>query len=411
MHNLRWEPTALTETYAEVDFESLICPLTTEDFFAHLWEKNVTYFPKNDQAFLQKVFSIQDVDDILSSYQLKSSECRVVKHNSDIRHIDYVNRRTINRGVVREDIIDKEKMFASYKDGGTIILEGAQHFSLKMARLCRSLEKSMGHRVNANIYITPAKAQGFPLHFDTHDLFVFQIHGTKTWNIYGSPITLPLYEQGSTCQVPATRMEAQIEMQTGDLLYMPRGFQHEALTQSEASIHITLGVYPILWSEVLTDYVKWLSKQNSDFRKSLPRFISQSEDQDSFMKEVHSLLHAKSDSKNVKGFFREIQSKFIGRHSPLFKDHLQNIGKINNLNASTRLKIRVENIYQIYADDLNVNVIVHHQKMTFPKAVLGAIEFMELGPFSISDLSGLNESEQILLCSRLLDIDLLEITV
>ena len=48
--------------------------------------------------------------------------------------------------------------------------------------LCRSMEREFSCRFQCNIYVTPGgSAQGLKTHYDTHDVFVLQIEGTKHW--------------------------------------------------------------------------------------------------------------------------------------------------------------------------------------------------------------------------------------
>ncbi|MDB5308472.1 MAG: Cupin 4 family protein [Gemmataceae bacterium] len=67
-----------------------------------------------------------------------------------------------------------------------------------VALLCRNLEIVFHCPVHANMYLTPEGAQGFDAHFDTHEVLVLQLEGTKTWRVYGSARTAPLVEEGFT---------------------------------------------------------------------------------------------------------------------------------------------------------------------------------------------------------------------
>ena len=48
----------------------------------------------------------------------------------------------------------------------------------------RSLEREFSTRFQANIYLTPGNAQGFHPHYDSHDVFVVQLQGTKRWRVW-----------------------------------------------------------------------------------------------------------------------------------------------------------------------------------------------------------------------------------
>ena len=43
-----------------------------------------------------------------------------------------------------------------------------------------------------NVYVTPANSVGFVSHFDSHDVFVLQLYGSKNWRVYDHPpVILP----------------------------------------------------------------------------------------------------------------------------------------------------------------------------------------------------------------------------
>jgi ribosomal protein L16 Arg81 hydroxylase len=115
-------------------------------------------------------------------------------------------------------------------------------------------------------------AQGFDAHFDTHEVFVLQIEGTKHWRIYGLAREAPLVEEQAEFAReqlgPPTR---EVLLQAGDLLYLPRGYVHEAFTSETLSLHLTVGVKVFRWVDLLHQAVDELSTREVRFRRSLPR--------------------------------------------------------------------------------------------------------------------------------------------
>jgi hypothetical protein len=60
-----------------------------------------------------------------------------------------------------------------------------------------------------------------------------------------------------------------VTMQPGDLLYIPRGFFHDALASSDASLHLTFGVEPVN-GLALFGLMETLAKRDPKFRAYLP---------------------------------------------------------------------------------------------------------------------------------------------
>lgn len=384
-------------------FQNILAPMSEQTFFANVWEKKVAFFEKSDPSFLKEVFNIEDVDQLLSSYQLKASECRIVKHEEKIQPHEYTIHRGVNRGVMREDFVDKDKMFDFYRKGATIILEGAQFFSPKLAGYCRSLEQEIGCRVHANVYVSPARSQGFPIHFDTHDLLIFQIHGSKRWNFYGSPIGLPLKEQYSSCE-PVTAKTAEMLMDQGDVLYLPRGVQHEALTHKEMSIHIALGIYPVLWSDLLGDLVSWTSIQDEEIRKSGPRFIGSRRDlQHSIEQGIHFLDKMKERLVS-ENFLNHLRLQHVSDHRNVSGGFLSAIEGASSVTADSYLRVREDIIYNYRIENGLLVLTFHKSGIRMNACAYSIIEEMVRSPkFRPKDLAHFQgEDVATALCARLM---------
>ena len=117
--------------------------------------------------------------------------------------------------------------------------------------------------------------QAFQTHFDLHDVFAVQMEGEKTWRIYearaDAPIApVPPGDEGEQF-LTATRgrVLAEVVMRPGDVLYLPRGQYHDALTGAQASLHVTFGVAPLTGLALFKLLEKVLATE-SGFRAYLP---------------------------------------------------------------------------------------------------------------------------------------------
>ena len=100
--------------------------------------------------------------------------------------------------------------------------------------------------MQANAYLTPATAQGFAVHHDTHDVFVLQVAGRKRWRVYEPVFELPLKDQRWSPELgdPGPPRD-EFTLEAGDTLYLPRGWPHEAFAADEESLHLTVGLHPL----------------------------------------------------------------------------------------------------------------------------------------------------------------------
>ena len=106
------------------------------------------------------------------------------------------------------------------------------------------LESEFGCMVGSNAYLTPLNSQGFAPHYDDVDVFILQLEGYKKWRVYA-----PLNKRETLPRTSSRDYtEAEIEengelvinviLGPGDVLYLPRGWIHQAETVSRPS-HIS----------------------------------------------------------------------------------------------------------------------------------------------------------------------------
>ena len=83
--------------------------------------------------------------------------------------------------------------------------------------------------VGANVYLTPPGTQGFAPHWDDVDVFMMQLEGKKHWRLYEPDQKLPRYSSKNLNQEDLKEPILEVDMEPGDLIYMPRGTIHQVL--------------------------------------------------------------------------------------------------------------------------------------------------------------------------------------
>jgi hypothetical protein len=79
-----------------------------------------------------------------------------------------------------------ERIASQFEGGATIVLQLSSS-SISLAKFCRELERELAHPVQANAYYTPASAQGFKVHHDTHDVLCLQVEGEALARVSARP--------------------------------------------------------------------------------------------------------------------------------------------------------------------------------------------------------------------------------
>ena len=131
--------------------------------------------------------------------------------------------------------------------GASLIANHLHRVCPEVGAVVSMLELQFAARVVANVYCSFKGVQAFQTHYDLHDVFAFQAEGEKTWRVYearaDAPVsTLPPGDEIEKWLI-STRGPLLFEahMKPGDILYLPRGQYHDALTGSQASLHVTFG--------------------------------------------------------------------------------------------------------------------------------------------------------------------------
>jgi Cupin superfamily protein len=143
--------------------------------------------------------------------------------------------------------LDLVRVRNDFADGYTIILGGVERYVRAIASLAHSIEVELNYPIQVNAYITPPTTQGLVPHYDDHDVFFLQIHGSKMWRLYDGP-DVPAREmqpeKNRTVAIDGLPLLADLCLEVGDVLYLPRGQVHAAQTNSEPSAHLTVGLHP-----------------------------------------------------------------------------------------------------------------------------------------------------------------------
>jgi len=221
----------------------------------------------------EDLLSLDDVDRFLTTAALRTPFFRLVKAGAQIPESAYTRSgRTGSREVT--GIANPARVAALFEDGATIVLQGLHRWSDPVARFCRDLELELGHPCQVNAYITPPGAQGLDLHEDGHDVFVLQAFGRKHWEVHAAP-------------AEAERDPLDVEVTSGDTIYMPAGTPHAARAQDVLSGHLTVGIHVTPWREVLTGVVGRMTADMDD-----PVAAGWTEDVDGFADELRGRLAA-----------------------------------------------------------------------------------------------------------------------
>ena len=240
---------------------SFLEPVGLDDFFSHYWEKQPLHIARDDNAFAGFI-DRASIEDVLASRAVYFPGVQLSQSGNSIEVAEYVDA---------EDRILPLRLLELHRQGATVVLSQAQKLFGPLNSLCGEALRTLHMRCQTNVYLSPAAKQGFNPHYDTHDVFILQVSGAKTFNFYGSSVELPLPEENFDASKPRGQTaDESIRLTAGDTLYIPRGRVHDAVADTdEPSLHITLGVYPLIMRDVLLARVNALATRDKRLRQAV----------------------------------------------------------------------------------------------------------------------------------------------
>lgn len=394
------------------DLEHLISPVDPDRFFAEFWEKKPLLLDRQDSHFYDGLFSLRDLDYIISSTDLRYPAVRMVKDGQGIPLSRFTEDVVWGSDVYRGTVIS-EKLYAEYREGASAVFQALHRAWHPLALFCRHLEQFFHHHVQTNIYLTPRAAQGFKPHYDTHDVFILQIAGQKHWRVYEPPLTLPHRSQppdNARLSENPGKLVMEFDLRPGDCFYMPRGYVHEALTSQSESLHITVGITAFTYIEVINEVMTAATqalKQEPAFRESLPvGFTGQEAVSASLKERLIELVTTQLRQADLGQAALKLHRKFIDNREPLLLGHLLELSGLDDLTLATPVRQRPGNVYRLEAVDGEIALNFDSKTVTFPGFVEKSLRFvLESGEneFRIGDIGGnLDDAGKIVLVRRLI---------
>lgn len=177
-------------------------------------------------------------------------------------------------------VANPEIVFDRFKEGYSIRMLCPQKFFTHLLEPLSFLENEFSSVSGVNLYLTPTNSQGFAPHYDDVDAFILQIEGRKKWKVYAPPSDtecLPRFSSNDFTETELRDPTFETVLSPGDILYLPRGFIHQASCADDTShsLHLTLSIgqrntaadmLELVFPEVIDEVIR----SNIMCRKSLP---------------------------------------------------------------------------------------------------------------------------------------------
>ena len=386
------------------------CVGDTARFLADNWSRSPLYQPARDAAGFTDLLSLDDVDAMVASFPRLPS-FRLVRDGRPLDPSRYTRSARLGGRSV-SDVGDAGRIYEEFRLGATIVLQGLHRTWLPLARFCRDLELELTHPVQANAYVTPPAARGLAVHYDTHDVLVLQLAGTKAWTVHEPVLELPLASQRwSSSRGSPEEALLEVELRPGDVLYIPRGFLHAARAQEGVSAHLTIGVSAYTWNDVAAEVVKGVEGE-LDFRRPLPPGFA--EDEDALASEVAahvSRLRDWLEKVDTAEVARRLVRRFWSGRSPILAGHLDQLLEAQRVDDRSLVRRRHGAVCFLEVVDSHLRVLLGDRQLEMPAELEAVVRRLSDGPpVTVGDLADqLDAPSRRVLVNRLVREGLLEV--
>ncbi len=253
----------------------LLAPMTPAQFFAEYHDRQPLHL-KGGAAKFASVLSWRQLNRLLDMTHIWSSQSlKLVMDEKPVPAEQYCAPATGRDALAVQQPVAAQVM-DWIKRGASLALNDVDSLTPGLTAVSEALEGAGLGKAQANVYVSWQAHKAFPSHFDTHDVWAVQVEGEKAWNIWEGradyPIASPIFRNlGQAHHDQAKgRLRERLVLQTGDLLYLPRGWYHDALCEGPATMHVAFGVHAPLGMDVLNMLLE-RAMYEPLFRQPLPR--------------------------------------------------------------------------------------------------------------------------------------------
>lgn len=238
----------------------VLAPQDERAFLDQVWERKALHIQHEDASYFKDVMTLEDLEDVLLN---------------TVEDEEYGETLTFKQ----QQQVYYDNAFRAYLDGASVVINHVDKQSPPINLLCQALGERFPHAF-ANMYLTPPNSQAVHPHSDDRDVLLLQLWGQKHWKVYSSPQVLPYTDEqvgkNGTRLAPEEMGPLTLEclVEQGDVLYIPRGFVHEAHAQAAGSLHLTVAIptQDFTWAVAALDAVKMKLRkpQMAKWRRCVP---------------------------------------------------------------------------------------------------------------------------------------------
>jgi bifunctional lysine-specific demethylase and histidyl-hydroxylase NO66 len=253
-----------------MDFAEFIAPMTVETFMSDYFGSRPVHIQgETARAGLLSTTRLEQLLAVLPHWT--EDNLKLILNSRPILGEHFLEKADVNGDRHRAD---PAKVQLFLRIGASLVGDHIEDVDPVVRQAAAMLSDQFAGTAGANVYCSFQGIRAFNSHCDLHEVFAVQLEGEKIWQIYENRAEAPVEElKGGNAQAIIDQAKGKVmmtvRMQPGDLLYIPRGYFHDALADSSASLHLTFGIRPLDGRYVFR-LLEELAVKDRQFREYLP---------------------------------------------------------------------------------------------------------------------------------------------
>lgn len=255
-------------------------------------------------ALAERPMHWRDIDSLLHGLEDRPESMQLFNNGQIAAHSYLEQSFELGRQRSR---INKHRFYSLMEQGATLVLNHIESQSVAAQRLCAAVANFISQPTSGNAYVSFGGKGTFGKHWDTHDVFAVQLLGRKRWQVFAPTLPLPLPHQTSELMQHTPPAVAVLDcvLNTGDLLYIPRGWWHQVTPLDEGSLHLSIGSY----GPSVSDYLQWAIARKLSQRSAARHGVHGALDAPQLTALMQDLTHILLEPNSLAEFRRELATR------------------------------------------------------------------------------------------------------
>ncbi len=389
-------------------FADLISPISNEEFFSVYWEKSYLHVRHPGSQFAG-YFSLRNIEAWVRSTRSGMVFVLLPEAEGGVR-FDIHQARDLAPGTV----------LGNFRRGFAQILKRLADWP-NLQGLVRHLSRVFHADIQVNAFLTPAGARTHPTYSANDDILVLQVEGDADWQLHEFSVLQLDLSQKRNLEFPEewqrrteTPVLAEVHMQPGDLLFIPRGMPHFATPPVSTSLQLRIYITPLFWADFLKFAAEYAAVHSQELRRALPPGFVGSDETCDLMRASFQQVMEIFKGVSFDGVLAAVKRNRVA-HQGFPCDGQFDVLGAESLTVDSEVERRPDvlcTIEEVFDSERNrkSTIFFGDGRLSGPPHLYRALDFIRnRNRFWVAEIPGLDEKGQLVLVRRLIAEGLLRL--